>query len=122
MRRMYSKKQVEEIAQSAVSSGTKLYRHNLYIVDEQNEIELLILIISDISESFITYDGQIANSMTTQTNLIQYFSDEYSDLGVVQLFDLQANKSYVIDAFVSGSLKSYRGSLNEDCTDTVTDL
>ena len=31
MRKMYSKKQIEEIAKSSVESGGKIYLHNMYM-------------------------------------------------------------------------------------------
>ena len=132
MRRMYSKKQVEEIAQSAVSSGTKLYRH--YLTFETNEknyiftffspnnIPLTKTLYDDASHSFylsqfVSYTILLEDNEGESILLDDFEWNQSVNSKIVKFggWELDNNMNYITDTL----------SLENDIiavTDTVTEL
>ena len=90
MRRMYSKKQVEEIAQNAVSSGTKLYLHTVEI-DDEDDNDFVLYIITNFSNN-ITRDTQLSSNDNSFISC-NIGSDEANGLSIYPLM-LQLNNTH----------------------------
>ena len=73
MRRMYSKKQVEEIAQSAVNSGTKLYKHTISFNQGGSALQLVSNSNTPITQE--TLDEILSNYKFI---IAYYFSEDYA--------------------------------------------
>ena len=115
MRRMYSKKQVEQIAQNAVSSGTKLYRH--YIT---NEGETYVVII--ITTNNTPYSLNTLNIDMNADILIMYVFDDnpskWFNCSTVEI-DLNGKEiSYV--PFGEDTESTF--TTEDNLTDTITEL
>lgn len=118
MRKMYSKKQIEEIAKS---SGTKLYKHNL--MDLDYEFTLITTNPQPIDFSVINTNDKLFDYLLTQNiirftdnsgNNIQYenVSEKYFYSITIEL--TSSGLAPLINAFDDWSLES--------TTDTVTPL
>lgn len=119
MRKMYSKKQIEEIAKS---SGTKLYKH---LIEDNNNGYFFILITTNnqpINFSIITNSSELNNYLQTE-NVITFTGD-----GGVVIYD-GSNKPYFyrIDVIVVNNTPTCKAYYYEDwdftsTTDTVSEL
>lgn len=100
MRKMYSKKQIEEIAKS---SGTKLYRH---IIETTNNTDSIIIISTDSSPyavnnltkiitdygilSIVVYNDALSRYLyCSMINITNGVLDEYPDMSASEMPTLQ---------------------------------
>ena len=126
MRRMYSKKQVEQIAQGAVSSGTKLYKHNIdFNVTEEDETErtfnllCLTTFSSPITEfSSVLFPNDILEIIYLRDEVEDYFYyvNKLSFYNNTGNFELEALSSE------TGSWYQLDATLLDITSDTVTEL
>lgn len=84
MRRMYSKKQIEEIAKS---SGTKLYKH--YLSDLNYEFILITTNPQPINFSVLNNSEKMYNYLLTQ-NIIRFTTDYGNNIQ----YDINREKSF----------------------------
>lgn len=119
MRKMYSKKQIEEIAKS---SGTKLYKHH---IEDNNMGYVFILITTNdqpIDFSINNNDSKLFNYLQTE-NVISFTIDGYQ-----VMYDSVINhRFFIIYIRKDGNISTCCPSYYEDwdysaTTDTVTPL
>ena len=122
MRRMYSKKQIEEIAKSAAQSGTKLYKHEISGILNDNANARLIIYSTS------------SDLINDRTKLL-YNTESF--LRVSYVSNITASQRDVVNVLdISFSASSYKVSISycdistittinldvNDYTDTVTEL
>ena len=116
MRKMYSKKQIEEIAKS---SGTKLYKHSFYASDMDYNFKAITTNPQPIDFTSIDTYQKLYNYLLS-TNLLIFIGTNDEEI----YYDMNSAKFYSIDIF-NGT--QFGPSFYEDwplssTTDTVTPL
>lgn len=119
MRKMYSKKQIEEIAKS---SGTKLYRH--LIEDNNNGYYFILITTNDQPIDFsIINNAQKLNSYLHTENVIQFIGDE----GPILYYGANKESFYGITVSIVQNIPTCVASYYDDwdysqTTDTISPL
>lgn len=139
MRKMYSKKQIEEIAKNSAGGNGKVYLHNISISSDHNAclqlystsnepftIETLAAFMSNngitsrskgIALSFESYVERTSASKTLYTNFVIYALNNTLKLSIEQ-FDFNINNSNAINIVKGeGNYLSING-----ITDTVIEM
>ena len=116
MRKMYSKKQIEEIAKS---SGTKLYKHYLHASDMDYNLKAITTNPQPIDFTSIDTYQKLYNYLLS-TNLLIFIGTNDEEI----FYDINSAKFYSIDII---NVNQFEASFYDDwslsnTTDTVTPL
>lgn len=119
MRKMYSKKQIEEIAKS---SGTKLYKHLIFDNNMGYSFILITTNSQPIDFSIINNDSKLLNYLQTE-NVISFTIDGYP----VIYDEIIKQHFYTLSIRLDGNIPTCVPSYYEDIdysatTDTITPL
>lgn len=120
MRKMYSKKQIEEIAKS---SGTKLYMHILYDSSMDYKFILITTNSQTINFSVLNTSEKLYNYLSTQ-NVIRFTTDTGDSLQYDPYYEHSFYKYYVENTGTTTELKitSFSDWSLEATTDTIIPL